>query len=115
MAAPQRGEGEDWGEIPQFRTLRRLITVLTATLILGMMTIAGLLAWRILSEPPRAAAGPPALALEAVAIPAGAEIIAVGATEAALTVAVREPGGESLLVFHPETGALLKRVAIRRD
>lgn len=78
-----------------------------------MMTIAGLLAWRIAAEPaPRVAT---TLAAEEVAIPAGAEIVAVGATADALTVAVREGGAESLLVFDAKTGALARRVAIRRE
>ncbi len=113
MAAPHKGDGEDWGELPQFRTLRRLITVLTATLILGMMTIAGILAWRIASEPARPAVAP--ITADEVALPAGATIIAAGATAGALTVAIRENGAESLLVFDAATGALIKRLAIRRE
>ena len=99
--------------MPQFRTLRRLITVLTATLIIGIMTIAAVLIWRIASEPGARAASN--VTADQVTIPAGAEIIATGATPAALTVAIRDGEGEALLVFHPETGALLNVTRITRD
>ena len=113
MTAPQKGEDQNWGELPQFRTLRRLITILTATLIIGIMTIAAVLIWRIASEPgPRVAAN---VTADQVTIPAGAEIIAAGATPAALTLAIRDGEGEALLVFHPETGALLSRTTISRE
>lgn len=113
MTAPLKGEDQNWGELPQFRTLRRLITVLTATLIIGIMTIAAVLIWRIASEPPARTIA--AIGADQVVIPAGAEIIAVGATAAALTIAVKDGEGEALLTFHPETGEMTGRVMIARE
>ena len=114
MTAPHKGEDQNWGELPQFRTLRRLITILTATLIVGIMTIAAGLIWRIASEPGARAIAK--VTAEEVSIPADAKVIAVGATASSLTVAIRDgEGGEAVLVFHPETGALISRTAINRD
>ena len=112
MVAPHKGEGEDWGELPQFRTLRRLITILTATLIIGIMTIAAVLIWRIASEPAKSPVA--AITAEEIVLPSDAEVLAVGATASALTVAISEGGAESLLVFHPVTGELIQRVKINR-
>lgn len=113
MAAPQKGEEPHWGEIPQFRTLRRLVTVLTATLIVGVLSIVIVLVIRIAMEP--SATRATKIGADEVTIPAGAEITAVGATAGSLTIAIREDGVESLLIFDPQTGGLVKRVAIARD
>lgn len=92
--------------------MRLLITLLTATLIIGMGAIFALLAWRIAAEPPAPTLA--AIGAESVAIPAGAEIIATGATAEGLTIAIRDREEEALLIFDPETGALIGRVAINR-
>ena len=77
------------------------------------MTIAGVLIWRIASEPTR----PPVAAISAedVTLPAGARVTAVGATASALTIAIEDQDGERLLVFHPETGARLSETRITRE
>ena len=112
MPAPNK-DAENWGEMPQFRTLRRMVTLLTATLSIGVLAIAVTLVIRIASEP-----GAPAvtsLGVEAVTLPADAEIIAVGATGAALTIAVKDPNGrERVLTFHPKTGEQVGETIIRR-
>lgn len=84
-----------------------------ATLIIGVLTIAATLVIRIMME-----TGTPAVAsigADAVSIPAAEEIIAVGATQAALSIATRdEAGAERLRVFDPETGAEIGETLIRR-
>ncbi|MEM7523175.1 MAG: DUF6476 family protein [Pseudomonadota bacterium] len=111
---PAPSDPDNWGELPQFRTLRRMVTILTATLTIGVLTIAATLVIRILTED---GPGPATdLTAEAVSLPAAAEILAVGATPSALTIAVRdEDGAETLRVFHPKTGALMSTVVISRD
>lgn len=86
---------------------------MTATLIVGVLSIVIVLVVRIANEP--SATKVTEIGADQVAIPAGAEIIAVGATAGSLTVAVREGGAEALLVFDPKTGDLVKRVAIGRE
>ena len=55
-----------------------------------------------------------AITAEEIVLPSDAEVLAVGATASALTVAISEGGAESLLVFHPVTGELIQRVKINR-
>lgn len=91
-----------------------MVAILTATLSIGVLTIAATLVIRILMED-----GPPAvtsLDAESVAVPAQEAVIAVGATPSALTIATRDDEGrERLRVFHPQTGELVKAIPIRRE
>ncbi len=85
---------------------------LTVTLGLGMILIAGTVAWRLWS------AAPPALPIraESLALPAGAEITALGASPSEILAAVRLPdGAEALLTFRRADGALLSQTPIRRQ
>ena len=106
-------DAPDWGEMPQFRTLRRRVTLLTATLSIGVLAIAVTLVIRIASEP---GAGPvTSLGAQDVVLPRDAQILAVGATPSALSIAIREAGGgERLLVFDPKTGEQVGEAAITR-
>ena len=115
MSAPKRrDDAEDWREVPQLRNLRRLVSALTAVLMIGVLAVAVTLVIRIASEPGARAIAK--VTAEEVSIPADAKVIAVGATASSLTVAIRDgEGGEAVLVFHPETGALISRTAINRD
>ncbi len=83
-------------------------------MILGILTVAAALVIRIASEP--TAHAPLAAAPEAVNVPAGETILAVGATREALAVATRDAAGaERIRLFHPETGAPIGETAIRRE
>ena len=113
MVAPHKGEGEDWGELPQFRTLRRLITILTATLIIGIMTIAAVLIWRIASEPAKSPVA--SITAEEIVLPADAEVVSASAGASGVTFVLNTGGGEMLYVYHPETGVLISRVRLKRD
>lgn len=105
-------EPEDWREVPQLRSLKRLVSALTWVMILGMITVALALIWRISSEPSGAAA----ITAEELRLPAGHALTAVGATKEALTVATRSAEGEEfLLTFDPATGAPTGRVRIVRE
>ena len=113
MPAPNK-DAENWGEMPQFRTLRRMVTLLTATLTIGVLTIAVTLVIRIASEPPATALT--ALDAKAVTLPANAEVFSVGATKSALTIAIKDPDGtERLLTFHPKTGEQVGETIINRE
>ncbi|MEO0360302.1 MAG: DUF6476 family protein [Pseudomonadota bacterium] len=106
--------GRDWGASPQFRSLRRMVAILTATLSIGVTVIAATLVFRIVMED-----GPPAvttLGAESVAVPADEIVIAAGATPSALSLVTRAPSGaETLRVFHPQTGDEVRAVRIERD
>ena len=115
MTSPnRRDEAEDWREVPQLRSLRRLVTALTAVLMLGMLAVAVALIIRISMEP--AAKPLSSVGAEAVTLPAGETITAVGTTAAAVTVATTDAGGaERLRMFDPRTGAEIGVVDVKRD
>lgn len=112
MPAPNK-DAENWGEMPQFRTLRRMVTLLTATLTIGVLTIAVALVIRIASEP-----GISIKAVDApkVNLPADEVIIATGTTNAAITFVTKDSSGvERLRLFDPKTGAETDQVVIERQ
>lgn len=112
MPAP-KSDAENWGEMPQFRTLRRMVTLLTATLTIGVLTIAVALVIRIASEPGVSIKSVDAPALT---LPAGETITATGATTAAITIVTRDSEGvERLRLFDPKTGAETDQVLIERQ
>ncbi len=85
---------------------------LTVTLGLGMILIAGTVAWRLWS------AAPPAqpIAAEALTLPAGAEVTGLGASASEILATVRlADGSEALLTFRRADGALLSQTPILRD
>lgn len=112
--SPPGAEGPELAEPPGFRRLRLMVTVLTATLTIGMMVIAATLVIRILMEEgPRPLSAP--VAAE-VAAPEGEAIIAVGAGPGALSLLTRDEAGvERLRTYHPETGAEIGVTLIRRS
>lgn len=89
-----------------------MVTLLTATLSIGVLTIAVTLVIRIASEP-----GVSLKAVDApsVSLPAGEEIVATGATNAAITFVTKDSDGvERLRLFNPKTGAETDQVIIER-
>ena len=92
--------GEDFPEPRRLRQLRRLVTALTATLILGVITIVVLLVIRLSSI--GAAPDLP----ESLSLPAGerAEAVTLGATWIAV-VTVDGEGRERIRVLDKATGA----------
>lgn len=108
-----KNDSEDWREVPQLRSLRRLVSVLTFVLIFGMIAVAGTLIWRISSEPGAAA---PLITADDVTLPAGETVTSVGATESALSFLTKDNNGqERLRVFDPATGEETGVLTIQRD
>lgn len=119
MAASPSGRPDDEDDLPEpprLRALRRLVTVLTVTLILGMLTIAGALAVRITRPEPALQAtafDPASVTAPAIRLPPGTQIIATGAAGTALLLAVEGPeGARALLVVDAASGAILRRVPV---
>lgn len=92
---------EDFPEPRRLKQLRRLVTALTATLILGVITIVALLVIRLSALEPAAPGLPAQLSL-----PAGerAEAVTLGATWVAV-VTVDAEGRERIRVLDKATGA----------
>ena len=91
-----------------------MVTLLTATLVIGMAAIFAVITIRILSEPEKRAEI--AITAETIAAPAGETIIASGASGDALTLVTRDAVGvERLRVYDPATGAETNVVRISRQ
>ncbi|MEO0391523.1 MAG: DUF6476 family protein [Pseudomonadota bacterium] len=88
---------------PQLAFLRRLVTVLTATMISGVLLIAALLVIRLMAEP-----SPLALP-EGLALPGGTVPEAVTFTQTRVLIVA---GGNQLYVFNRSSGALLQTLAL---
>ncbi|MCB2110120.1 MAG: hypothetical protein H6895_06695 [Defluviimonas sp.] len=101
--APDEGGS---GTPPELRFLKALVTALAATMILGLITIIGLLVTRLPGKAPARPALPASIAL-----PAGvtAEAVTMGRGWVAVVT-----GGNEIRVFDAETGALLQTVRITR-
>ncbi|MCA8882595.1 MAG: hypothetical protein KDA50_02385 [Rhodobacteraceae bacterium] len=92
-------------EPANLRFLRVLVTILTGVMILGLVTIIGLMFWRF-------SASTPALQLpDTVALPAGAtaQAITFGADWYAVVTA-----DDDILIFDRATGDLRQRVPIHQ-
>lgn len=91
--------------------LRRTVTGLMVVLALGVVVIAGTVAWRLGGM---RVAQPQIPAAETLSLPADAEIVALGGDGPNVLVVVREAGGERLLTFRKSDGALLAETRIDR-
>lgn len=111
MADTTSGD-DDIPEPPRLRTLRRLVTTLTATLILGVITIVGLLVIRLWSLQPT----PRPVLPSRVALPAGesARAVTVGTGWIAV-VSVDGRGRERIRVIDSATGAGINEIEIVLD
>lgn len=94
--------------------LRRLVTTLTVTLIIGVLTIVAALVIRLAQAPARVAVTE--IPAESVTLPTGEAITAVGATSSSLAIVTKNAAGlERLRVFSPETGEPVGAVEILRE
>ena len=104
-------EGEE--EPPQIRRLRVLVMVMLVVLMLGIVTIAATIVIRL------GFGGEPSaqkLTADAIALPAGAEITALGHGPDGVLVTVKtRDGAESLRLHDAATGELLRETAIIRE
>lgn len=91
-------------EPPQLRFLRRLVTVLTATMILGVLAIVALLVIRLQTPPP--------LALpDSIALPDGTQAAAFTQGDGWFAVVTQN---DQILIFDRANGTLIQTVEIAR-
>ncbi|MEO1453054.1 MAG: DUF6476 family protein [Pseudomonadota bacterium] len=91
-------------EPPQLRFLRRLVTVLTATMILGVLAIVALLVIRLQTPAP--------LALpDSIALPDGTQATAFTQSDGWFAVVTAD---NQILIFDRLNGTLLQTVEIAR-
>ena len=103
----QRPEIEE--EPPQVRQLRLLVMVLIVVLILGFLTIVGVIVIRL----GLGGASGQGVAAPEIALPAGTEVLATGQGPGTVHFLVRTvTGTQHLLVFNAETGQALSRTAV---
>lgn len=108
-----KNDSEDWREVPQLRSLRRLVSALTIVLIFGMIAVAVTLIWRISSEP---GAATPVVTAEDVTLPRGETVTSVSATESALSFVTKDAEGvERVRIFEPDTGKETGVLVIKRS
>jgi len=110
---------EDFPEPPRIRALRRLVTLLTMSAIIGVLVVAATLVIR-LGQPLTVSVAPPldlrAVAADSIAAPAGEAIIAAGAAQGALILVTRDAeGAERLHLYDAASGALIRTVRIARE
>ena len=92
---------------PELRFLKFLVTALAGTMILGLITIVGLLVTRL----PKAAPSRPALP-EGLTLPDGLAAGAVTMGRCWIAVVAEGAAGEEILIFDAETGTLRQRLPI---
>ncbi len=99
---------EDQPEPPKLRFLRRLVVVLTATMIVGLLTIMVLIVMTLMRKP----AVTPDMA-KTIAIPSGetAQAFTQGSSWAAV-VTKDEGGTERIHIFDPSSGEIRQTVDI---
>ena len=91
------------------RTLRRLVTALTAILALGMIVIAGTIAWRLAG--PLSGARP--VTAEALALPEGHVVEVIGGMGPEIVLMTRDASGAAaLLVYRRSDGTLLSSTPV---
>ncbi len=108
-----REEEEDFPEPPRIRALRRTVTALMVVLGLGVIVIAGTIAWRLAGLKPVAT---PIVEAESLTLPEGREIVAIGGDGDRLLIATRDAdGSENLMVFRKTDGTLIRETMILRE
>ncbi len=100
-------------EPPQVRRLRLLVMALMVVLMLGIVTIAVTIVIRLGFA---GEASAQKLTAEAIALPVGAEITALGHGPSGVLVTVRQKDGSEVLRLHDAaSGRLLRETAIIRE
>ena len=96
------------GEEPaNLKFLRRLVTTLTATMIIGLVVLIGLIVIRL--QTPAAAPVPPLALPESITLPEGQSATAFTRGTDWYAVVTAD---DTILIFDAETGALRQTVAI---
>jgi hypothetical protein len=105
---------DEFPEPPRLRRLRWLVTALMVALIVGVLAIAATIVIRLGFGVGEAISGGPIRA-ERFALPAGADIVAVGRGPGTVMFVLRDAdGSEALHVFDDVTGEPASRSAIVR-
>lgn len=104
---------EELVEPPQIRRLRLLVMALMVVLMLGIVTIAVTIVIRLgFNDVPSAQK----LTAEAIALPAGAKITALGHGPHGVLVSVQmQDGSEKLRLHDATTGTLIRESVIARE
>jgi len=106
---------EDFPEPPRIRALRRLVTLLTLSAIIGVLVVAATLVIR-LGQPLTPRFDLRAVAADSIAAPEGEAIVAAGAAQGALILVTRDAeGAERLHLYDAASGALIRTVRIARE
>lgn len=108
---------DDVEEPPQLRRLRILVMALMVVLMLGIVTIAVTIVIRLgFAGEGTGGATVPQLRAEAIQLPEGAEITALGQGPHGVLVSIRRADGtEALRIHDAATGALLQQTEIERE
>ncbi|MEM7528619.1 MAG: DUF6476 family protein [Pseudomonadota bacterium] len=105
---------DDLPEPPPLRRLRRLVTALTVVSILGVVAIVSVLVIRLVLFQP--AAGPSPVTAEALSLPHGETITAMGRGAGTLLLTTTDQAGaERVRSFDEATGAPLGVTLIERE
>lgn len=85
-------------------------------LIGGMLVVVGAMVVRLGALQPAREAAPGPVAAEAFALPAGAEVVALGRAPGEVLILTRDAGGaETLRVFDAASGAERSATPVRRE
>lgn len=109
---------EELPEPPTLRRLRLLVSTLMVALILGILSVAAVLVIRLGGIAPAAAPVPELtpIAADALRLPAGAEVQAIGRAGGEILVLSRDSDGvERLRAFDAESGAARSVTEVVRD
>ncbi|MEM6676575.1 MAG: DUF6476 family protein [Pseudomonadota bacterium] len=106
-------DDEELPEPPQVRRLRQMVSALMIASIVGVLALAGTVVIRLGlgGEAP-----PPPVAAEALSLPDGERIIAIGRTRAEVLLTTEDAAGvERLRIFDASTGKARSETLITRD
>jgi hypothetical protein len=114
ISGPDDEHDEDFPEPARLRVLRLSVTAMMAVMALGVLVIAGTIAWRLGGAAVPAPA-PVALSAPDIALPEGFAVSAIGADGPLLLVLGRDAAGaEMLLSVRKSDGVETARTPVRR-
>ncbi len=113
IPGPDGEHDEDFPEPPRLRVLRLLVTGMLVVMMLGVIVNAGTIAWPLGGDGGALSPVEPVTA-EALTLPAGLTVTAIGADGPHLLVLGRDGDGETLITLRKSDGAELSRVPVRR-
>jgi hypothetical protein len=113
ISGPDDEHDEDFPESPRLRVLRLSVTAMMGVMAVGVLVIAGTIAWRLgggLAQP-----APTPLSAPDIALPTGFAVRALGADGPLLLVLGHDAAGaEMLLSVRKSDGVEVARTPVRR-